>query len=590
MNVFLTVTALLAILARTGDPVPPVPTPGDPTEDTVLATYDLRGVLPRWDGGTEWRQSLGVVPAVDPRRENPSVFESNDYSELASYELLDLLTQILGDELRREGRELVVEGSVLTVLAPEALQEQVRSVLDAMQMALAGTIPVRVDILTLGEGSPGELLSSSTPSEEEATKLIGALLGRGAQHRSFQMELSAGRTARVDARRRIPFLFDYDVEIAQASMVFDPVMAHTFDGTQLLLRGLPVSGGLALSALILRSELLGKIEERTISVRGMVNHIEGQQAEMIEGPGTIQTPQVLVRGLSLDTLLPDGKALALSLDADLGTARAREIVILRRLGGGMTSYVARPIPRTNRTLIALNSELFRRGSLVANLIEDQDDHGFAIPGVEAQFDGEISSFLLEWLKVRFSIWRRFGPWILIVTDPAWDRDAAAELDKLVKSRREATRLLELGVDLRAQGRESSYPVRLKLPVLEGSSVGILVARGTTAVIDYDVEVAQGASVPDPLVETLFEGLAMRLSVDSGHCEAGGLAQLFDSPAASLETNYAMIGAIQLPQPRILRFDERLRLPEGQPGRTRIGVLSDRPDQVGMAVEVTVSAR
>src|SRR6185295_16258914 len=176
-------------------------------------------------------------------QELPSIDEL-EYADLASFELLDLLTQVLGDELRREGRELMVEGSVLTVLAPPALQEQVRSILDGLESALAGTVPMRVEVLTLPENG-GELPPAGLIADDEAAKLAAALVGRGARQESFSLELSAGRTARADAFRRIPFLYDYDVQIAQGMLVFEPTMSDTLDGTRIAMRGVPVSGGLA---------------------------------------------------------------------------------------------------------------------------------------------------------------------------------------------------------------------------------------------------------------------------------------------------------------------------------------------------------
>jgi len=507
---------------------------------------------------------------------------------------------VMGDELRREGREMLIEGSALAVLAPEAVQEQVRAVLEALRQALAGTIVVRVDLLALGEGSPVDLVPSSVLSDDEASKLVTGLVGRGAQQRTFQLELSAGRTAWLDARRRVPFLFDYDVEIAQGAVVFDPIVPDLYDGVRIGLRGVPVNGGLALSAVLQACELVGKIPTRELSVRGMLNRVPPNStpnsgagdvlsSTLVDGPRALQTPQALVCGLALDTVLPDGKALALTLEADLGPAHTREVVILRRLGGSMAPYVARPIPRTNRTLIALNAEIFRTPSLASAMLE-ADDHGHPQAQVAANFDAEAPSFLLEWVKVRFSVWRRFGPWLLIVTDPAWDREAGTELERLVQSRRSSTRLVQLSVDLRAGGRETPFPVRARLPVVAGTSVGLVLGRGFTFVSDYDVEVAQGAAVPDPWVDCLFEGLAMALVVDPTLCEASGIAQVLDGPPALFDPDYELMGPLDRPEPRLLRFDERLNLPEGPTARARIGVSADRPEQQGLTVELSVSPR
>lgn len=584
MTSILPAALLLASLSGT----PPAPVNDPPQEESVLANYDLRAVMPRWDASPQWSQSLLVPPASNPRDDLPSLDSTLQYADLASFELLELLTHILGDELRREAREVMVEGHTLTVLAPAALHEQVRSILDGLEKALSGTIPVRVDVLTLAEGA-GELPAAGPLGDAEAAKLVADAVARGARHESFQLELSAGRTATLDAHRRIPFLFDYDVEIAQAMMVFAPVMSQTRAGVQLALRGLALPGGLALSSVIVRSDLLGEIANQPLTLRGMINHVERGPTEVMEGPTGIQSPEVLVRGLAFDTFLPDGKALVLTLEAALGTARTREIVLLRRMGGQMSSYVVHPIPRTNRALIALDADLFRMPRLRVEAASETDG-GVALPNVVAHFEGELSAFLLEWMKVRFSIWRRFGPWLLIVTDPAWDRDAAAQLDRLVKALRPVTTLRDVSIDLRAQGHApTGFPVRLRLAMLEGSSAGLVLGRGETAVTGFDVEVAQGASVPDPIVTPIFEGLALAIDLQGTGLEARGLAQVFDGPIAALASGYGALGPIELPEPRILRFDERFVLAEGRTGPARVGSGSERPDQPALALEITVSA-
>lgn len=556
------------------------------TEESVLVTYDLRTVMPRWDAGTTWSQSLLSPPAAHPHQELETLDGSLTYADLTAFELLDLLTQILGDELRREGRELMVEGHTLTVLAPPPLHEQVRSILDGLEAALAGTAPVRVDVLTLNEAG-GELAPAGPLGEDEAARLIAGLIQRGAQHQSYVLELSAGRSARLDAYRRVPFLFDYDVEIAQNMVVYEPVMSEAREGTRLVLRGLAVPGGLSLSCLLFRSELVGTMGSRTLQLRGVLNNTDKGTLHYAEGPQELQVPQVFQRGLAFDTFVPEGKALVLGLEAQLGSVKTREVVVLRRQGGALSSYSARPIPRTNRTLIALDAELFRAPRLSADATPWQDYQGAAQPSLVANFDGEISGFLLEWMKARFSVWRRFGPWILIVTDPAWDRDAAQQLDRLVKSLRPATALTSVSLDLRAQGREAQFPVRLRVPLLSGSTAGFAVVRGETALTGFGAEVAQGAAVTDPYMGIVCEGLALAFSVEGLTCETSGMAQLLDGPTGVVDPHYALISPIERPAPRVLRFDERLQLPEGRPGPVRIGGGSDRAEQPGLTLEIAV---
>jgi hypothetical protein len=290
--------------------------------------------------------------------------------------------------------------------------------------------------------------------------------------------------------------------------------------------------------------------------------------------------------LAFDAFLPDGKALALTFEAALGRARSREVLFLRRSGGTMNSYVARPIPRTNKTVIALDAELFRPARLNNSAEPWRDDYGVTHPSASTRFDGEPSAFLLEWLKARFSVWRRFGPWILIVTDPAWDRDAAAQLERLVKSLKTNTVQRSVQFELQHAGQAPLVPVRVRLPLLEGSSAGFVLARGKTAVTGYEVEVAQAAAVTLATVSPVFEGLALAFSLEGTRFEASGMAQLFDGPIAAQELNYELFGAVERPEPLQLRFDERLQL---EAGRTlRIGGTSARAGTATLALEIRLA--
>ncbi len=570
--------------------------PAPRQDEIVLASYDLRSVLPRWDASTTWSHALVVPPAVIPfRTEIPSA-DDLEHAELAGYELLDLLTQVLGDELRREGRELLLEGTRLSVLAPGAVQEQVRSVLATLEQALAGTCTLQVDVLSFLEGDAQEAAPASVVEAEEASRLVTTLLARGAQHRQFQVQLAAGRTASLDARRHVPFVFDYDVEIAQESLIFAPIVLETWEGTRLLLRGVPAEGGMALSLLLMRSDLLGELRERPLGLRGMLSHEGAAKADIVDGPEALHLPDVLMRGLAFDTTLPQGKALVLTLESELPGASSHELVLLRQLGSAPPAYVAQVLPGTSKSLIAMNAELFRRPRFHADPTpwEGGETTTSLNPWVVATLEAEPSSFLLDWLKARFSVWRRLGPWVLIVTDPAWDRDAARELERLMKARRGDGRVLGVGVDLYVQGRENDRPVRMRIPMLEGTEAGFVLARASTAVTGFSVEVAQEAAVSDPVVSPVFGGLALALSVGTRSgptlpLETTGMAQFLDQAPASFDLRYLLMGAIDRPEPRVLRFDERLNVPqgEGQTARASIGSRSDRADQPGLLVEISV---
>ncbi len=562
-------------------------------EESVLATYDLRAALPRWDEESSWSQALVVSPADFRSDEDmtPQIDLDGLYGELGAYEVLDLVQQVLGDELRAEGRDISIEGTDLVLLAPQALHEQVRAVLAALARVLTASVQVKVDVLSLAEGVAAELGASSVITQEEAQKLVNGLVGRGAQQREFMFQLAAGRTAWIDQRRSVPFLFDYDVEIAQQAFIYDPVVAETPDGWRMLLRGVPSENGLALSVLFLHSEL-SALTERPLGVGGQVALGGDKNAGSVvdwRGPQAIQIPEVQLTSCAFDTFLAEGKALVVLAESDLGGVKRREVVVLRKVGGAASAFASVPIPRTTRTLIAVNPETFRVPRFA---VEIGRDFTGAHPLVFARLEADSSPFFQEWLKYRFSVWRRLGPWILIVTDPAWDGDSAADLERLIATRRTEPRVLDLAVGLEAYGAPN--PMRLALPIREGSTCGVVLGRTTTTIFDYDVEVAQSAAVSDPFVAARFEGLALVLSASEENggaltLETRGVARLLDGDPATFDPRYPLMGSLDRPELRTLRFDERASLvfAPGQPTRLRIGLRAPKTDPLALALDLAV---
>jgi hypothetical protein len=567
------------------------------SQESSLVLHDLHDVLPRWDGSEAWTQSLLFPPATHP--EQDPVWAESESEDLDSFDVLDLLSQVLGDELRREGREIAAEDGQLSVLAPEPIQRRVQAVLESLRASLGATVQLQVDVLTLAPSAGGELpqtlqVPSVLPAAEVQARING-LVGAGAQRQSFETELTIGKTAWLDARRRIPFVIDYDVEIACTSLVYDAVTAETYEGTRIGLRAWPARDGLGLATVVMRSELLGPIQSVPLGMKGRVAMTDGtrpnaEDLAIVEGPGKIDSPRVLERALALNLTIPDGQAVALSFDVDLEGVRRREVVFLSRTAGELAPYVARQVPQTNRTLIALDTELFKPVRLALSTTPEEGSWrtrtrgGLETPWVQSMASFDPPSYLSEWIKLRFSVWREFGPWILIVTDPAWDRDAATELERLVASRRDAPALVEATLDLVEGGESPRHPVRARFPMLSGSEAGIAIGRGSTVVADYDVEVAQGSGVADPLIDCVFEGLATRLRVETVSAEARGIAQVLGAPRV-FDPEYEMVGPLAFPQPQVLRIDGRRAL--GASGRVRFGARTEGGSWPSLSLELAV---
>ena len=535
-------------------------------EESTLQIYDLRPLMPRFDSDGTWQQSL-LVPSADPHGELPGVRLSSLHRDSTPEVIIDLITQVLGDELRYEGREVSLDGeSRLLVLAPPPVQARVRSALAALEGALAAFITLRVDILTMQGDIEAAWPAQSLLAEEEVDRTIDTLLGRGASHQSYEFEAAAGRTSGIDTNRMLPLVFDYDVEIAQGAVVFDPVMLTAEEGTRILLRAAPTPGGVLISCVLIDAQALGDVRSVPATLRGQVGREQGGYT-LVEGPEVLQSVDVLFRSVALDTFIPRGRAVLFATRSELaGSPKSGQLVVLRRVGGILDSYYSSQVADSTRRLALVNTELFSPPRL--SVAGGHDLSAFAIsqPYVVATLHSEPSLFLFDWMKYRFSVWRRLGPWAMAVTDPAWDGDSAGQLERLVGRWRTDERLVELELRLHAG---DAVPVRCSVPLRPGSSCGVVVGVTTLVLHDYDVEVAQFAAVVDPLRTAVLNGLAVGISPSIGSdgeltITLDGSAHLLAGPIQPLALSGPLLGAIDEVVVDRLTLSDRLRF--GAPRR------------------------
>ena len=148
----------------------------------------------------------------------------------------------------------------------------------------------------------GEPLSSRP---QHARRRRGGQAGRASLTRAARSTGATSSSLRpatdwLDARRRIPFCSTYDVEIAQAALVFDPVhVGDLLTACAWACAACRSRAGWSLNVVLLRSDLVGKTPSAR-SRSGPEQH-RVEAATFIDGPGTIQTPEVPVRGLAFDT-------------------------------------------------------------------------------------------------------------------------------------------------------------------------------------------------------------------------------------------------------------------------------------------------
>ena len=538
-----------------------------PQAANVLTIYDLENVLPRFDKETKWSDRL-VVSSADPWGHLPRFSPSLRTQEGSPEVLVDVLTQLVGDDLRFEGRRVGLQDQArLAVLAPEEVHARVREALTFLQERLNAQVEISVDVLTVEGGSPTESIPGGIYDPVEADHLINTYLGRGAEQRRFTARLGAGRTTAIDDVRGTSFVWDYDVEIAQGALIFDPIVLAAETGAHLLLRGVPINGGTYLSVLYRDSSLVEEIRDREASLKGAVSKEDGGYRS-VSGPDILHDAAVLFRSAAFDTFLPDGQVLVFASEADLPGAQSSQIVVLRRAAGDLVSHAAGSFGGSP-SLLLLNTEFlspprFEIGP--SPWVESDWIHYYkhVHPYLIGTLRAEPSLFLFDWMKSRFSTWRRLGPWALAVTSPDWDSSSADELAQLVQGARHHTDVTTVVLNLQGAGRS---PARLSLPVRVGTSAAAACGITSHVLLDYDVEVAQFASVGDPIRPPVLDGMAAGLRTASSpegvDVELRVIANRRTQPiqAISLKDEYNL-GLLDLVDVLGLAVEDRLSLKPG----------------------------
>jgi hypothetical protein len=418
-----------------------------------------------------------------------------------------------------------------------------------------------VDVVEI-DGVAGDLWPArNVVDQDEVERAIAAALGRAGSHRHFEVGLSAGRTALLDQMHRFPILYDYDVEIAQGTFILDPVVVEIEEGVRLLLRGTPQDGGLAVSAVYQAAESLG-VKERAMEFKGGVSREDSGGLVFLDGPKAVQGVDLLHRSAAFDSFLPDGKALVLASQADLSGAKRTQIVYLRRAGGDLPAHRAQRLADSSRTLVLVNSESLSVPAMGVDVYRaNHHEPWISHPGIEARLTAAPALFLHDWLRYRFKVWRLLGPWAVVVTDPSWDADSAEALDGLLTGWKPRAATVGLDVTLRTEGGTARVPVRWSLPVRAGSDCGLMLGITSSALYDFDVEVAQFASAVDPVQMAIFDGLCLGISsseLGGGNwaLDVQGSARVYaGGPPVTFDPRDSMLGTVDQPRHDSLLVDE-----------------------------------
>ncbi len=565
---------------------------------SVLRMHDIGAAAPRV-GRIHFL--AGLVPLIHG---NYLEVESDVQPHGDADALVDLLRAMNPEEWEYAGRELNLgDDGRLLVQAPAALQESTARFLAWMEREIGRSTDLIVDVVTLPAGASGAPIPAIVTAAEVERHVQGAVA-----HRRYALTSTAGGTARIRDERAVRIVVDYDVEIAESTNMFDPVVVEQRLGLRLFATAAPGPNGLWLALVCSETEAIGGIEERELRYDALVSAKE--RLSMLSAPRARQDLPFVNRSLALSTFLPDGKALALQTEVAAGGGRGPRVVFVR---------AERPAPTI---LTSLPREVFGAASTPGLMLLE---HGsVAPPGIELESSSD-SGGLPGDLGSRFGS----GLWLLAArivrgdTDAVLDRlnsdgppsrevelwdswallrtapraggdsragelpDAAELLGLLVPTPRTAT--VNLALRHGAGGRAIA---RCTLPIRAGAPSAAVLGDERLVLADFDVEVACGSSVADPVIASVFQGLVVRL--DARATADGGLSIEIDArastprgPQREFALGTPLLGAIDGQDADRLEDRRRLVLPKG-PGSARIVMGDGSATSGGLMLEVEAS--
>lgn len=557
------------------------PAIGDPGANAapiplVLRRYDISAAV-------AWHATPRVGERVFPSLLGPpGVSKLEDWVDAGAWDpdaeqLIAIVQAVYAEEFQSAGRTLWDDGNAhLFVRAPESVHKGIQELIAAFESACARPTEIAVDIVRQPAGAAA--IESSIVSPADAERLLGAA---GATRMSYVLRIPAGNVGWLDATTRQDLVIDYDVEVAQASVQFDPVVAAVESGVRIEARCSPAPGG-AWLALVMRDVLpVGGAREIPFDSTTSITTERGPNA--LRGPSTLQSLSAQTRALGLNTLLPEGKAMLIQTALGTRDAQGSTLVCLRLVGAA---------PPRQLEIGPQSAARDRRGTLV--------NAQFAVPprcyplNPGEDFEGQID-------HVRSLRWRRHpeealaiysvlgqrrvdevaglfpenlereivGPWVLLRVDPAQSPsadDPTEDVATILARAAPSTRLLQLRLTLERKG---SPPIaRASVPLRTGEASTLVLGAEATYVADYDVEVAQSAAILDPIVAIAFEGFVVRALPRSGvdgspSLDLSVLASARREPAREFEPRPVSAGSVTEETMEELIAHERMFF--GKPG-------------------------
>jgi hypothetical protein len=475
-------------------------------------------------------------------------------------------------------------------VGPTALHERIGRALPQLGAALNATVELEFALVRLDRAQEG---GAAVVPEAQAAALVDQAAQEGRLVRR-RLSVTSTRPAVFVQGRWVDLLADYDCEVAQGAYVFDPRVLKAYLGTRLSARAAPAAGGIYLALLMRRTSGVGSVSERSLTRTARMSNERDMRVDEIDL--VHQRLPILDHAVGLNTFLPEGQALVVA--ASQGRVDAHELLVVRRVGGSLPHRVTLSSGGGSGGLLLVD------GNRWAPPFTSSWWGGLATTRAprDPQRDGEPLSIDLrapreEGLPVEevlYDLLARdggeswpieiLGSWLAI---PADEGGALPDLERLVGHLAPDPRLVQVSLVLRSPAADAPV-ASLTLPLRAGLKSSAVLGVEDTYIGEAEVEIAQDASIEDPVLAALFDGLALeitpRLDVDGSLLlELEGQAAGRDRDPRKVDAGSGAVGEIEVASQRFLVIREQLRFPAGGGApRATIGDLAG-----GLSLEVEV---
>lgn len=399
----------------------------------------------------------------------------------------------------------------LWATAPPALHDQIAAGLATIRGAMTQRVDVRIHVLTRAalRDAPGPVLSP---------KDVAALIAKHPPTSTTSTSMWTGRLTRMMAGRRKSVVADLDVEVAQDAFTGDPLVnqmqlglelnaaAHIMSDRRLLL----VAGGRRLDLLDEKMRVFEVGQGRVMTMTS---------GEVSVDVGNIQLPRGQATVNVCSAAIEDGGGLLMGHDASAG---GLWLMTARRTGPPA------PAPKSGALLIPAGELIamgVRRG--LGATPPNPSGFGAGVGGFDEPDDSEgpvpIADLetMLTWAVGDLGDEDR-APWIRPLADHVivGPIEHARKLEAMLPAfSRTFARTAGIEVrfgyvgndvspdDLRPTALASSLRHAALIAARRGDEFSVITGVEEAILKDYDVEIAQAASGPDPITDGLFTGFS-----------------------------------------------------------------------------------